>query len=128
MGILRKSRYYYQRAERGWSDWDAVDACSYIARVIGGTVDRLADINHGVGIRYLPDHVKDYNDATPEDWEEADINQTADFRKHAEIFTRYAKGDAWSRPDHIEKTGGVSFEELDEALTWFHENFQSLWD
>lgn len=139
MGILSKTRRYNERAVNGWTDTDAWNACNYIAKVIGGTVGWLALNDHGVGSKYLPgyndvalnDRAAFVNNATSEDWEKAVAAQRAERLHYAVIFKRYAEGDSWVGPDAqdcVDRWGGVRKDELDDALNWFVENFENLWD
>lgn len=70
---FRKRKYIKQRAERGWSDYDAWDFDTYLAMVIGD------------GLAYLADaHMSHPWDYTPEEWSEKLLYISKCFKQYTE--------------------------------------------
>ncbi len=122
---LRKIRK--QRFERGFADHDAWSGSSYLAFVTAGIMRWIVAEGYGVSPRYgdlLEDGTVDWS--TPVD--RLVERRDAEYAHIADIFERYSIGDIWERPEDAADFNGVTQEELREALDWFRDHFNDLWD
>ncbi len=116
---IKKPKYWFQRAKRGYSDQDAWNGDMYLASQIAGIMKWKIEKGIGVSPRYGGEG------------EGIDIlvkRRDADYAKHFAIFQEYAeKGPAFDQ-GWKDEFGGVLDEELKDSLQWLVEHFTELWD
>ena len=131
---FRKRNYIKERAEKGWSRYDAWDFDNYLATVIGGALDFLAGA-----------HISHPWDYTPEEWSEKLTCISKCFKQYTEDYEcpSYEK---WARAvrlgadsntlqdlsDEWHKEQLAQYNEkikrLKEGFDLLYEVFPSLWD
>lgn len=117
---MRRLKWIYQRATRGFSDRDMWNADAFLARMYADIL--MWYVHKGMGVPSC--YVDNWNDPVDIAAERRDI----DYYKYADIFRRYAKGGDWQKQKDVDEFGGVLDSDITEALQWFSEHFQELWD
>lgn len=116
---MRKPKYWFQRARRGYSDQDAWNGDLYLASQIAGIMQWHIDKGIGVSSAYGT-------------WEEStDVlveRRNKDYAKHIAVFQEYRKNGPAFNQEWKDDFGGVLDEELNESLQWLVEHFTELWD
>lgn len=116
---MRKPKYWFQRAKRGYSDQDAWNGDMYLASQIAGIMQWHIDKGIGVSSAYGA-------------WEEStDVlikRRNEDYAKHIAIFQEYRKNGPAFNQEWKDDFGGVLDEELYESLKWLSQHFTELWD
>jgi hypothetical protein len=118
--MIRKVKYAYQRINRGFSDKDMWNADRYLARMYADIL--MWYVEKGMGIPSI------YADTWDTPIEIMEARRDAEYHKYIDIFTRYSQDGVWATEEDIKECGGVLDSELEEALQWFKEHFQQLWD
>lgn len=116
----RNVKYWFQRANRGYADYDVWSGDAYLAGQIAGILTWLVEKGHGVSIAYA------YDDSTPV--EVMVERRDKEFLHYAAIFAEYAKNGPALNLGWQEEFGGVLDKDMQEALQWLSEHFQELWD
>jgi hypothetical protein len=116
---MKKPKYWFQRAKRGYSDQDAWNGDMYLASQIAAIMKWKMEKGIGVSPRYGGEE------------ESIDIlvkRRDEDYEKHFAIFQEYAeKGPAFDQ-EWKSEFGGVLDGELNDSLQWLVEHFTELWD
>lgn len=100
---FKRRKFIKERAQKGWSRYDAWDFDSYLAMIIGDALEYLADshMSHPWGY-------------TPSEWDEKLIYISKCFKQYNEEPETPAY-DAWEEA----RRGGVDSDKLEElALAW----------
>ena len=118
--MIRKIKYAYQRINRGFSDKDMWNADRYLARMYADIL--MWYVEKGMGIPSI------YADTWDTPIEIMEARRDAEYDKYIDIFTRYSQDGVWETEEDIKEFGGVLDSEIEEALQWFKEHFQQLWD
>lgn len=100
------------RGKQGWTNSDVWNADSYLAEIIAGMLEHLADIDHG--------HPMEYSD-NPGGWPEWLRETAALFRRYVERWDYEGEG---SHSDHMEAADAAAQEGLDRLK----DKWGSLWD
>ena len=120
----RRVKYFFDRGRQGWSDADVWNADSYLARVIADILEwYTTDKSHGVSMRYATEE-DNYDTAV----ENMVAKRNEEYLKYAAIFREFAQEGAAFDEEWQKEWGGVLDKDLKEALHWFADIFQELWD
>lgn len=113
----------FQRATRGYSDRDLWSIDSHIAGILSKSLSRYVEMKDAVAADFLEEGA-DYD--SDEAWDKAKDTQDAEYKKYAEVFTRYSENGLWHSPEAAEDLNGVTQEEFDDAMQWLVKRFHTL--
>lgn len=120
MGLYRKVMKFWQRGSRGWSEEDTWNLDTYIAEVLGGSLQYLSENNHGAPGGYPTENPE--NDTDFDQWD-------ADLRRWATAFREYAEPvDAYLPYSEYWKEQERRTENMYKALKEMTPWFGALWD
>ena len=120
----RNFKWWYQRITRGYSDKDAWNGDYFLARQISGILRWQVKSGHAIAVTYLPNKI-DYNDL---EFNLAVVARDSEYLHYADIFDEYAKNGTALNKKWQRQFGGVFDKDIKDALQWFSEHFQELWD
>lgn len=117
------TKYYHQRARRGFSDKDMWNADMYLAGLIADILRWY--ITEGVGV---PSSYAKEDDPLCEDFDYMKAAMHIEYSRYIALFDEYAeKGivhdEKWKRD-----FGGLTKNEVSDMMTWLAEHFTELWD
>jgi len=118
--LFNRYRHWYQRATRGFSDWDAFNGDTYIAGQIAGIMEWIVKEGNGVSTTYADD----WNTPVELMAERRD----ADYAIHIAIFKEYSRHGLAYDQEWQREFGGILDEQIQYSLQWFKEHFYDLWD
>lgn len=121
-------KYAQQRMERGFSDRDMWNADAYLAGMFANILRWYAsDLSHGVPMHYGDGLPVDPTTKSPDVNEMVKI-RNAEYLKYAALFEEYAKNGVAFGEEWKKDVGGLTEEEIREAMLWFATIFTELWD
>jgi len=112
-------KYPYQRLSRGFSDQDAWNANTHLARQIAGMLRWYIKNSNGVSYPYY---------TYDEDVNKAALLRDIEFENYAVMFDEFAENGVAHNKKWQERCGGLSQQEYKKMMKWFTENFPGLWD
>lgn len=118
----RNIKHIYQRARRGYADYDMWNFDGYAAELIAAHLRWVMKYGHGASMHYAD------NDNWDTPVEIMVLRRDKEYKEIAEIFEEYAKNGHAIDEQWKNDFGGVLDKDLDHALEWFRKHFQSLWD
>lgn len=123
MKPYNKLKYAYQRVTRGFSDADMFSADMYFANQFAGMLRWYVKNSHGVPMGYAKK-----SDTYGTDTEYMITKRDKKYLKYADMFEEYGKNglaynDKWQR-----LFGGLTYNEVDDMMTWFAKHFTEFWD
>lgn len=122
ISLPRRIKWGIQKLTRGYSDRDMWNADRYLAKKIAKVLRHLVAKSHGIPMSYY------YETDEEEDVDVMQVRRDAEYIYYANIFEEYVRGSIAFNEEWKEKFGGVLESDMQEALQWFSEHFQELWD
>ena len=116
----RNIKYWFQRANRGYADYDVWSGDAYLAGQIAGILTWLVEKGHGVSMAYADDESTDV-DVMVE-------RRDKEYLHYAAIFAEYSKNGPAYDEKWKNEFGGVLDSDMKDALLWLSEHFCELWD
>ena len=116
-------KYGWQRSRRGFSDRDMWNADMYLAGLIADVLQWYIDKGHGVPMHYAYDL-----DKYSPDVEIMSDRRDDDYMKRIRVFREYAENGCAMSKEWKKQFGGVTEKQIKKELSWFRDNFTTLWD
>ena len=124
---IKRSVYYpkwwYQRANRGFSDRDMWNADIYLAGVFAGVLQWYIDKGVGVSMAYISE-----DDPYGEDVDAMVFRRDAEYSYHIGVFREYLNNGPALNEKWQKEFGGVLDKDIKASLQWLSEHFTELWD
>lgn len=120
----RNIRWWFERAQRGYSEHDCWNGDHHLARQIAGILRWHVYHGNGISSLYLPGAME-YSDL---EFELAVEARNAEYLHYADIFEEYAKNSIALDEEWQKELGGVLDRDMKNALQWLSEHFYDLWD
>lgn len=121
--VIRTPKWWYQRANRGYSDRDMWNADTYLAGVFAGVLQWYIDRGMGVSMDYISE-----DDPYGKDVDAMVFRRDADYSKHIIVFREYLNNGLAYNEEWQEEFGGVLDKDIKDSLQWLAEHFTELWD
>lgn len=116
-------KHRWQRSRRGFSDRDMWNADIYLAGLIADILQWYIDKGHGVPMRYAYD-LDIYNP----DVQIMSDRRDDDYMKRIRVFREYHENGCAMTKEWKKQFGGVTEKQIKKELSWFRDNFTTLWD
>jgi hypothetical protein len=120
---IRTPKWWYQRANRGYSDRDMWNADMYLAGIFAGVLDWYIHNSHGVSMAY-----SDPDDPYCEYIEPMVIRRNTDYYNHIVVFREYLNNGLAYNEEWQKEFGGVLDKDIQASVQWLSEHFTELWD
>ena len=115
--------HYYQRARRGFSDYDMFNADTFLARQMADILRWYMQNSHGVPWSYAKE-----DDRFCEDFEYMVAARDSEYTKYAALFEEYGRNGHAPNAKWKKEFGGLTDDEVHDMMTWLAEHFTELWD
>lgn len=123
MKRLRAVKWWYQRANRGYSDRDMWNGDVYLAGIIASTLEWYVDKGIGIPMSYA------YGlDEYQPDFDIMKQRRNEEYNKHIAIFKEYAKNGCAVDKRWQKDFGGVLDKDIRKSVKWLSKHFTELWD
>ena len=121
--FIKTPYWWYQRARYGYSDRDMWNADTYLAGLIADVLQWYIDKGHGVPMHYAYDL-----DLYAPDTQIMSDRRDDDYMKRIRVFKEYAENGCAMNKTWKRQVGGVTEKQIKKELSWFRDNFTTLWD
>ena len=120
---IYRPKWWYQRARRGFSDYDMWNADHYLAGVFAGVLQWYIDKGMGIPTKYASE-----DDPYCEDLDAMTFRRDAEYSKHIIVFNEYLNNGLAYNEEWQKEFGGVLDKDIKASLQWLSEHFTELWD